>query len=130
MERLVILLNRFARSCSRDCHPIWHSIGYSIGYSIVGKYSIMNLLDHILVQSNAIDRRELEFLTAYVAQAEKVDSLVSNFEDEADDGVEWVVNKNGTGRATGGSADTPADTRAGASTARPEYIGFRVVKQQ
>jgi dipeptidyl aminopeptidase/acylaminoacyl peptidase len=41
--------------------------------------------------------------------------------------AEWVVTKNGAGKVLGGSADQPADSKADAGP-RPDYIGFRVVK--
>ena len=41
--------------------------------------------------------------------------------------AEWVVAKDGTGKALGGSADRPADAKS-PSPPRPDYIGFRVVK--
>ncbi len=57
----------------------------------------MNLRDNVLIQRNAISSADLKFLTDYVQQAQMTDSLVSNFEDDADgdiaDAVEWVVNK-------------------------------------
>jgi dipeptidyl aminopeptidase/acylaminoacyl peptidase len=42
--------------------------------------------------------------------------------------AEWVVQKDGTGRAMGGSADTPVDAKLRSRSPAPEYIGFRVVK--
>ncbi len=42
--------------------------------------------------------------------------------------AEWVVAKDGSGRAMGGSADTPADAKLRARKPAPEYTGFRVVK--
>ncbi len=42
--------------------------------------------------------------------------------------AEWVIAKDGSGKAIGGSADRPADARARAGTAAPEYTGFRVVR--
>jgi len=54
----------------------------------------MNLRDNILIQKNAIRATELKFLADYVQRARMSDSLVSNFETEAQEGdVEWVVNK-------------------------------------
>jgi dipeptidyl aminopeptidase/acylaminoacyl peptidase len=41
--------------------------------------------------------------------------------------AEWVETKDGKGKAVGGSADCPADTRS-SCTAALEYIGFRVVR--
>jgi len=40
--------------------------------------------------------------------------------------AEWVVAKDGTGKALGGSADRPVDGKAKAA-ARPDYVGLRVV---
>jgi len=55
---------------------------------------MMNLRDNILIQRNAICSADLKFLSEYVQQAAMTDSLVSNFEDEADsDETAWVVNK-------------------------------------
>lgn len=42
--------------------------------------------------------------------------------------AEWVVTKDGKGKALGGSADRPADAKS-AGAPRPDYTGFRVVKQ-
>jgi dipeptidyl aminopeptidase/acylaminoacyl peptidase len=42
--------------------------------------------------------------------------------------AEWVVAKDGQGKLLGGSADRPADAKA-AVTTRPDYMGFRVVRQ-
>jgi predicted 2-oxoglutarate/Fe(II)-dependent dioxygenase YbiX len=54
----------------------------------------MQLRDGVLVQRNAIDAADLQFLMAHVADAQMHDSLVSNFEDAADpERVEWAVNK-------------------------------------
>jgi dipeptidyl aminopeptidase/acylaminoacyl peptidase/formylglycine-generating enzyme required for sulfatase activity len=41
--------------------------------------------------------------------------------------AEWVLTADGKGKAMGGSADCPADTRS-TCTPSPEYIGFRVVR--
>lgn len=41
--------------------------------------------------------------------------------------AEWVVAKDGTGKALGGSADRPVDAKS-ASAARGAYTGFRVVR--
>jgi dienelactone hydrolase len=41
--------------------------------------------------------------------------------------AEWVLTADGKGKAVGGSADCPADTRS-ACTPAAEYIGFRVVR--
>ena len=51
--------------------------------------------DDVLVQENAIERNDLKLLMDYVQQAQRRDSLVSNF-DEAPDAAaaEWVINKN------------------------------------
>jgi predicted 2-oxoglutarate/Fe(II)-dependent dioxygenase YbiX len=52
------------------------------------------LQDNILLQRNAICPDDLELLIAYVHQAPMTDSLVSNFEDEAQsEDLEWVVNR-------------------------------------
>jgi predicted 2-oxoglutarate/Fe(II)-dependent dioxygenase YbiX len=54
----------------------------------------MQLRENVLIQSAAIGSEDLKFLIDHVRQAEMTDSLVSNFEDEAEDGsVEWVINK-------------------------------------
>jgi formylglycine-generating enzyme required for sulfatase activity/poly(3-hydroxybutyrate) depolymerase len=42
--------------------------------------------------------------------------------------AEWVVTKEGKAKLLGGSADTPADPKS-PITARPDYIGFRVVAE-
>jgi formylglycine-generating enzyme required for sulfatase activity len=42
--------------------------------------------------------------------------------------AEWVIGKEGKGRALGGSADTPADAQARLRQPAREYIGFRVLK--
>jgi dipeptidyl aminopeptidase/acylaminoacyl peptidase len=41
--------------------------------------------------------------------------------------AEWVVTKSGSGKVLGGSADRPADAKTDVEP-RPDYIGFRVVK--
>ncbi|HYL99694.1 MAG TPA: prolyl oligopeptidase family serine peptidase, partial [Blastocatellia bacterium] len=41
--------------------------------------------------------------------------------------AEWVVMKDGTGQARGGSADAPADSRVKGRSASPDYTGFRVI---
>ncbi|MFZ0087580.1 MAG: prolyl oligopeptidase family serine peptidase, partial [Candidatus Acidiferrales bacterium] len=41
--------------------------------------------------------------------------------------AEWVVAANGAGKAAGGSADRPADNKAGYRAADAVYTGFRVV---
>lgn len=43
--------------------------------------------------------------------------------------AEWTTAKDGTGKALGGSADRPADTKT-ETKPRAEYIGFRVVQAQ
>ncbi|GIU75651.1 MAG: peptidase S9 [Bryobacteraceae bacterium] len=43
--------------------------------------------------------------------------------------AEWVVGKDGKGKVLGGSADQPADAKAPV-TSRPDYIGFRVVRDK
>lgn len=53
----------------------------------------MKLRDNVLIQRNAIGAEDLKFLIDHVQQAKMSDSLVSNFEDEANEDVEWVVNK-------------------------------------
>lgn len=53
----------------------------------------MNLRDGVLIQRNAINSEDLQLLTGLARQARMTDSLVSNFEDEAEtETVEWVVN--------------------------------------
>jgi formylglycine-generating enzyme required for sulfatase activity len=42
--------------------------------------------------------------------------------------AEWVVDAKGAGKVLGGSADRPADVSATVS-ARPEFTGFRVVRE-
>ena len=42
--------------------------------------------------------------------------------------AEWVVTKDGKGKALGPSADRPADAKSPAAP-RPDYIGFRVVRE-
>ncbi|MCL4842639.1 MAG: prolyl oligopeptidase family serine peptidase [Bryobacteraceae bacterium] len=42
--------------------------------------------------------------------------------------AEWVVTKDGQGKVLGGSADRPVDPKAQGQP-RPEYIGFRVVRE-
>jgi dipeptidyl aminopeptidase/acylaminoacyl peptidase len=42
--------------------------------------------------------------------------------------AEWVVAKDGKGKAMGGSADLPVDGKLGRRQPAPEYIGLRVVK--
>jgi dipeptidyl aminopeptidase/acylaminoacyl peptidase len=44
--------------------------------------------------------------------------------------AEWVIAKDGTGRAAGGSADTPVDAKLRTRTPALEYTGFRVVRGQ
>jgi predicted 2-oxoglutarate/Fe(II)-dependent dioxygenase YbiX len=54
----------------------------------------MTLRGNVLIQPGAIDVAELRFLSAEIRKAEMTDSLVSNFEGEAEPGVvEWVINK-------------------------------------
>lgn len=54
----------------------------------------MDLKDNILLQRNAIAADDLELLMTYVQQARMADSLVSNFQDDAQgDEVEWVINR-------------------------------------
>jgi hypothetical protein len=43
--------------------------------------------------------------------------------------AEWVEGKGGKGVLRGGSADQPADAKAAAVGAAPEYRGFRVVRE-
>jgi len=50
----------------------------------------MNLRDSVLTQDHAINSEDLKTLIDQVRQAEKLDSLVSNFEDDEDG---WTVNK-------------------------------------
>jgi dipeptidyl aminopeptidase/acylaminoacyl peptidase len=42
--------------------------------------------------------------------------------------AEWVIAKDGKGKALGGSADRPVDPKS-ESPARPDYTGFRVVRE-
>jgi formylglycine-generating enzyme required for sulfatase activity len=42
--------------------------------------------------------------------------------------AEWIVTKDGKGKLAGGSADRPVDAKA-AVTERPDYTGFRVVRE-
>ncbi len=52
------------------------------------------LRDNVLIQRDAIDRDELQLLNEQIRQAQMTDSLVSDFEGEAEAGVvEWVINK-------------------------------------
>jgi len=44
--------------------------------------------------------------------------------------AEWVVAKDGKGKIMGGSADMPADVKSARRQHAPEYVGFRVVKEQ
>jgi formylglycine-generating enzyme required for sulfatase activity len=41
--------------------------------------------------------------------------------------AEWVLTRDGKGKAIGGSADCPADPKSNCTPAA-EYIGFRVVR--
>jgi predicted 2-oxoglutarate/Fe(II)-dependent dioxygenase YbiX len=53
----------------------------------------MNSRDDVLIQRNAISSQDLELLVNYLQHAPMADSLVSNFEAEAEgDAVDWVVN--------------------------------------
>ena len=60
-----------------------------------------------------------------------VGSFAGNGEDPIFDlggnAAEWVVAKDGSGKALGGSADRAADSKSGGD-ARPDYVGFRVVR--
>lgn len=52
------------------------------------------LRDNVLIRHDAIAPDELKYLDEQIRQARMTDSLVSNFEDEAEPGVvDWVVNK-------------------------------------
>jgi dipeptidyl aminopeptidase/acylaminoacyl peptidase len=42
--------------------------------------------------------------------------------------AEWAIAKDGSGKSMGGSADRPADVKARAGQAAPDYTGFRVVR--
>jgi dipeptidyl aminopeptidase/acylaminoacyl peptidase len=42
--------------------------------------------------------------------------------------AEWVTLKDGAGRAMGGCADTPVDSKLRTRKPAPEYVGFRIVK--
>ena len=54
----------------------------------------MGLRDNVLIQSDAISPADLTLLTDHARQAQKTDSLVSNFDDTVAAGdVEWVINK-------------------------------------
>ncbi|MEQ1579535.1 MAG: 2OG-Fe(II) oxygenase [Steroidobacteraceae bacterium] len=54
----------------------------------------MTLRDNVLIQHGAIDAEALRFLNDEIRSAGMTDSLVSNFEGEAEPGVvEWVINK-------------------------------------
>lgn len=53
----------------------------------------MNLRDHILIQKHAVGTTDLVLLANHVRQAQMQDSLVSDFEESATDGVAWSVNK-------------------------------------
>jgi predicted 2-oxoglutarate/Fe(II)-dependent dioxygenase YbiX len=54
----------------------------------------MKLRDNVLIQRNAINPEEIEFLIDHVKQAQMMDSLVSSFDDGTQgDVVEWVVNR-------------------------------------
>ncbi|MFB3920994.1 MAG: prolyl oligopeptidase family serine peptidase [Terriglobia bacterium] len=44
--------------------------------------------------------------------------------------AEWAVDKDGQGKPLGGSADRPADPKAGETAPSAAYIGFRVTKVQ
>lgn len=57
------------------------------------KNSNMPLRDHILVQKNVIAPGALAEFHQYLRRAPMTDSLVSDFENESDATVEWVVNK-------------------------------------
>jgi len=50
------------------------------------------------------------------------------FYDLGGNAAEWVVAKDGTGKAVGGSADRPADAKS-VSPARLDYTGFRVIRE-
>ena len=53
----------------------------------------MNLRDGVLIQRNAINAADLQFLADQLRRARMTDSLVSNFASETQTGdVEWVVN--------------------------------------
>ena len=55
----------------------------------------MNLRDSVLIQPAAIGPQDLALLMDHIRQARMTDSLVSNFEDDAQaDSTEWVVNRN------------------------------------
>jgi dipeptidyl aminopeptidase/acylaminoacyl peptidase len=42
--------------------------------------------------------------------------------------AEWAIDKDGKGKALGGSADQPADPKMATGNPSPAYIGFRIVK--
>ncbi len=82
---------------------------------------------------NADDARRLASLVEGLgagALLKPVGSLAGSGEDPLFDlggnAAEWVIAKDGTGKALGGSADRPADPK-GNATARPDYVGLRVV---
>ena len=54
----------------------------------------MTLRDNVLIEPDAIDPAALRFLNEQIRKAQRTDSLVSNFEGEAEAGViDWVINK-------------------------------------
>ncbi len=67
----------------------------------------MTLADGVLIRRDAIEPMDLSVLSDYVRRAPMTDSLVSDFESEAQDGVvDWVLNTNI--RATQAVQLTPA----------------------
>lgn len=55
----------------------------------------MTFADGVLIRRDAIEPHDLKVLSDYVRQAPMTDSLVSDFESEAQDGVvDWVLNTN------------------------------------
>jgi dipeptidyl aminopeptidase/acylaminoacyl peptidase len=61
---------------------------------------------------------------SFVGQGEENDELIFDLGGNV---AEWVVTRDGKGKAIGGSADCPADARSRCTPA-PEYVGFRVVR--
>ncbi|MBI3678820.1 MAG: prolyl oligopeptidase family serine peptidase [Acidobacteria bacterium] len=84
---------------------------------------------------NADDARRLASLVEGLgpgALLKPVGSMPGSGDDPAFDlggnAAEWVVRKDGSGKALGGSADRPVDPKS-ESKPRPDYVGFRVVRE-
>jgi dipeptidyl aminopeptidase/acylaminoacyl peptidase len=77
-------------------------------------------------------RHKLQELGSQAPLVKEVGSFKGNGEapifDLGGNVAEWVIGKDGKGRALGGSADTPADAQARLRQPAREYIGFRVIK--